>query len=250
MVEYQHGVGWAHMFPRRLESPGTEYSVVDVARGLPGTSLSTWSDGSERRNLDIDSFGRVDELPRTDLRAETVLLHDEDSLLGKWELFIDLPAANYRVFPDGNLLIYSNARREDPMRLDDTVILDPRGEIVSKGTFGRDAFDVQITAGGDMWVAFGELEVGDDRIFNGIAKFSPTFEVLWAPENELIETYDVAVLGGIRTDLGQHLGRGSRSAGRRQCQAGTVCCRRSESCTVRRAGNGDSSNSASTGTSS
>lgn len=195
MVEYQHGVGWAHMFPRRLESPGTEYSVVVVARGLPGKSLSTWSDGSERRNLDIESFGRVDELPRTDLRAETVLLHDEDSLLGKWELFLDLPAANYRVFSDRNLLIYSNARREDPMRLDDTVILAPRGEIVSKGTFGRDVLDVQITAGGDMWVAFGEPEVGDDRIFNGIAKFSPTFEVLWAPENELIETYDVAVLG-------------------------------------------------------
>lgn len=195
MVEYQYGVRWAHPFPRRLESPGVEFSLVDVACGLPGTSLSTWSDGSERQSPDIDSFGKVEHLLRTDLRAETVLMHgEEEKLLRQWDLYIDQPDANYRIFPNGNLLIFPNQHRYERDRPHDVVIIDPAGEIVSAGTFSRNVRDVQITPGGDLWVIFGGWDPSVEFEFDGIAKYSANLDLLWAPDDD-IDASCLAVLG-------------------------------------------------------
>jgi hypothetical protein len=194
MDEYRYGVRWAHPFPLRLESPGVEFSLVDVACGLPGTSLSTWCDGSERQSLDIDSFGKVEHLLRTHLRAETVLMHDEEKLLRQWDLFIDQPDSNYRVFPNGNLLIFPNQHRYERDRPHNVVIIDPAGEIVSAGTLSRNVRDVQISAGGNLWVTFGELGPIVNDELDGIAKYSPNFDLLWAPDDD-IEASSLAVLG-------------------------------------------------------
>ncbi|MCI4012140.1 hypothetical protein [Brevibacterium sp. ZH18] len=231
MYEYSHGIRWAHPFPTRLEAPGTEFSLVDVARGLPGTSLGIWCDGSERRRYATASDGSWIELPRTSLRQETVIMQDENSVLAQWDLYIDLPAAEYRAFPNGNLLIYSGPSKFDvdhtddreAGRTDDVAVLRSDGSVVCAGTFDGAIIDIQITAENNIWVVSEKEDVPGEHPYSQLTKYSPALDLLWQSKERDTEFWDVNAIGESALIFDHASGAARFFPGRAMCVP--VCCR-------------------------
>lgn len=148
--------------------PGLSLDLADVVAGPGDTLLATWCDAEERLSQEYAANCVVASAERSPYRIEVVAQYSTDgSIIASWCSWTAQAAPEYRVLPDGNLLVF-NRVGDGPV---EAAVMDEAGEFVHSGRLGPGVSDVAVLDDGSVIVAHDRYFRDGENTILGISRF-------------------------------------------------------------------------------
>lgn len=149
--------------------PGLSLDLADVVAGPNGSLVGIWCDAEERRRQEFAANYMVVSAEEGPYHIEVVAQYSTDgTIIAAWCLWTNRVAPEYRVLPDGNLLVFSRADDGSV----EAAVMDEVGEVVHSGGLGPEVNDVAVLDDGSLVVAYDKyFRDGEDTVL-GLAQFN------------------------------------------------------------------------------
>ncbi|MGM0698440.1 MAG: hypothetical protein ACQEVD_06315 [Actinomycetota bacterium] len=149
--------------------PGLSSDLADVVAGPNCSLLGIWCDAEERRSQEYTANYAVTPAEESLYRIEVVAQYSTDgSIIVSWCLWTNRVTPEYRVLPDGKLLVFSQASDGSV----EAAVMDEVGDVMHSGRLGPEVNDVAVLDDGSLVVAYDKyFRDGEDSIL-GLAQFN------------------------------------------------------------------------------